>query len=263
MTFQYFIPTTAKTLSRSDVENVGLGYAIDHPIPREVIDGPGHKKGLALAHGKGGYVDKDSQTWVPAPTLGADEPPYWVGWKDVPSPEDLARDEQLPGDWVTFEDGSKWMVPKLMLWADSPSDTVPAIWHHSLPCCIDIDDFGNPVMGDVQPKYKDLFDFGMRVMTKVSGGKESLGDADLMKFATHCLGVNYRVSLLELSSKVMGCLTGKDALNVVLSAIDLEAYKEAVGNWAGRQGRPTTDTPSGSNEPTRGNETITDLPSDN
>ena len=40
------------------------------------------------------------------------------------------------------------------------------------------------------------------------------------------------------------------AHGVIDVAIDWEGYVSALGNWAGRQDRPTTDTDSGSKPPT-------------
>lgn len=242
--FQYFVPTNAKTLKPEDIKELGLDYAIDHPVARETV-GPEHRPGLVMRSGSKPGAVTPELTWAPAPKRGRDEPPYYVGWETLPRPEDLIRDEPLRGDHVQFANGMKWLVPKLMLW--EPGDELPATWRHALPCCVGIDEDGNPTRGSVQPEYADLFDFGMQVMTVILNRGDNVSDADVFKFAAAMLSVNYRVSLLELSSRVIG-FTEQDAMKVVLSAIDWKAYEEALGNWAGRDDRPTTDSPSGSTD---------------
>lgn len=261
MPFLYFIPTNATQVIPDDIDRLGLGYAIDKPTPRGCT-GPERQRGFAMRENPDNLVNfnRDSQTWVPAPKLDAESPPYWVGWESLPTPEDLQRAEQVPGDWVTLVDGSKWLVPKLMNWSESGDKDRPAVWSHCLPRCIGIDENGNPTQADLVPKYSDLFDFGMKVIVRLSGIESGITDNEFIRFAANCLGVNYRVSLLELSTRVMGCLTVEDAIQIVYAAVDYKAYEDAVGNVDGRQGRPTTDTDSGSDASTPDKHPITDQP---
>lgn len=260
MPFLYFIPTDANQVTREDIVQRGLGYAIDHTSGRGCT-GPEHQRGFIFGKDSKTAVrmDQESQTWVPAPKLDAESPPYWVGFDSRPTPDELAREEQIAGDMITLMDGSQWKVPKLLVWQEGVSTA--AVWSTSLPCCIDIDDNGNAADGAIIPKYSDLFDIGMKVFARMAGG--GVGDlttSQVITFAANCLGCNYRVSLLELSAKVMACLSTEDALKVIEIAIDWKGYEGARGNWAGRQGRPTTDTDSGSEPQTPEESTDTDPP---
>ena len=138
------------------------------------------------------------------------------------------RTEQLVGRNVTFRDGSVWKVPQLVLWHDSESDDLPAVYSTPLPVMVDVDRFGNPIDGPVVKEYRELFDLGLRVLAKLAGnGDESLTGAQLMHFAANVIGMNYRVGLLEMSASVLDCLSTDDARKVMLAAID----------WSGLRGR--------------------------
>ncbi|QDV84997.1 hypothetical protein [Planctomycetes bacterium TBK1r] len=260
MPFLYFIPSDANQITPTDIDRLGLGYAIDHPTPKGCI-GPDGRRGFIMGRNPKTLhaMHAETQSWIPAPKLGQESPPYWVGFDSKPTAEDLARGEQVTSVTVETTGGYKWNVPKLVMWQEG--DDTPAVWNTPLPVCIDLDDNGNPIDGAVVPQYREMFDIGLRVLTRLAGGNDGgLSSSQLIRFAANCIGVNYRVSLLELSSRVLGCLSTEDALRVIHAAIDWQGYRDAVGNWDGRQGRPTTATGSGSAEPTPASSASTDPP---
>lgn len=262
--YQYFIPgvpvATADILHArglcSLVKNVSGDSGIAKLISRVtrsggrgVSNGPGGQNGVIVSDEVVGYYPQQ-QKWVPAPIGDAETPPYWVGFNRdaLPTVADLAREDMLTGKPVTFRNGSTWQVPVLREWQDG-GDALP-IWSTPLPLMVDIDRYGRAIDGPVVPEYRDLFDVGLKILIRLITSKDPEGFAItndvFMQFAADALGCNYRVSLLELSSQVMDCLSTDDAIKVVKTAIDLEGYKAALGNWAGRQGRPDTDTDAGS-----------------
>ena len=261
MPFLYFIPSSAQQVTPDDIERLGLGYAIDHPTSRGCT-GPGHQRGFVMGSNPESLcrMDPQTQSWVAAPKLDGDGVPYYVGWEgDLPTAESLKREQIIAGQMISLVDGSRWTVPQLVNW--QAGESVPVVWNTKLPICIDIDDHGNPCDGSVVPRYRDLFDTGLRVLARLAGSREeTLTSNQAIRFAANCLGVNYRVSLLELSSKVLSCLSTDDAIRIIHAAVDWKGYQDALGNWAGRQGRPTTAMESGSAEPTPDSAPITAQP---
>lgn len=248
-------------VTSDDIERLGLGYAIDKPTSKGCT-GPGQQRGYVMGSSPEHLckMHEPSQTWVPAPKLGNEKAPFYVGWEgDLPTPDSLKRERIIDGETITMVDGSKWIVPQLVNWQEG--DSVPVVWSTRLPITIDVDDFGNPCDGTVVHRYKDLFDTGLMVLSKLAGSKDiGITNSQAILFAANCLGVNYRVSMFELSSKVLSCLSTDDAIRIIHSAIDWKGYQDAVGNWGGRQGRPTTDTESGSVEQTPDNNPNIDQP---
>ena len=263
MSLLYFIPG-ASSVTRDQVAELGLLYAIDSFKGLGAVGPSGVRGQVVCSSGEiqGYYPDK--QTWIAAPKGDEEVPPFWVGWNNEnrPTPEALARDEVLPGELITFRDGSKWNVPKLVSWEEDPNGERPAVYSTPLPQMIDVDKYGNPVNGSVVKEYRDLFDLGMRVLAKRIVGDDDLTVAQVLHFAADVIGMNYRVSLLELSSSVLDHISTDDASRVIDVAIDWQGYEGALGNWAGRQGRPITDTDSGSSQSTQAEPVDTDQPSD-
>lgn len=218
------------------------------PSGRGVRGGPGGLHGVIVGESITGYYP-DRQTWVPAPQGDADQPPYWIGFDSAskPTPSDLQRDELLTSKPVTFRDGTVWQVPVLREW--SPGESTPVIWDSPLPMMVGLNRYGQAVEDKVVPEYRDLFDVGARILFRMIGSETLVSDVTpetYIQFAADVLGMNYRVSLLELSSSVLDCLSTEDAMKVVKHAVDAKGYLAAMGNWAGRQGRPDTDTNAGS-----------------
>ena len=265
MSLLYFVPGVS-VISPEKIGELGLSYAVKKFNAIGCRVGPNGSSG-AIVSSDGQVVGyfPDRQQWTPAPRGDSDDPPFWIGFdrEQRPTPETLARTEQLVGQRVMFRDGSVWNVPQLVLWHDSESDDLPAVYSTPLPVMVDVDRFGNPTDGPVVKEYRELFDLGLRVVAKLAGnGDESLTGAQLMHFAANVIGVNYRVGLLELSASVLDCLSTDDARKVMLAAIDWTGYEGALGNWVGRQGRPTTDSDSGSNRLPSVASRDTDPPSD-
>lgn len=247
--FLYFFPDVP-SVTQAVIDSVGLQGIVTRTGGRSVNMGPGGFNGVIIGNKAGAGYHPEKQTWCAAPQGNEDNPPYWVGFDTdaKPTPETLQRDSLLQSKPVTLCDGSVWQVPVLCEW--QPGKETPAIYQTPLPLMIDIDRYGNAVSGPVIPKYRDLFEVGLKILACMVAGKddspEPLTENQFRHFATDVLGCNYRVSLLELSSSLLDCLSTEDAKNIVRAAVDLKGYLECLGNWVGRQGRPDTDSPSGS-----------------
>lgn len=249
--FTYYIPG-AKSVTDELVTRKNLEYAITARGGREVLHGPDGSFGVAIrSDGKSAGYFPDKQKWCEAPRGDEDAAPYWVGYDldDPPTPEDLDRGEKLLGQAITLQDGSTWNVPILCMWHEG--EDRPAYYEVTLPCLIDIDHYGRCVSGPVLPKYKDLFDVGLRVLVQMTNrGLDSFSQQQILQFALDVLGLQYRVSLLEMSSRCLGIVSLDDAFQIVRIAIQLDDYRELVKNWGGRQARPDIDTNSGAEQQT-------------
>lgn len=239
MKFLFYIPGV-QSVTQDLIERIGLAYATEvRSGGRSVSGGPDGGNGVIIGHDNesiGGYYPS-SQTWVPAPQGDLESAPWWIGMpKDEPlDTESLLRGSPLPGKTVTFMDGSKWNVPILRQWHPSGSKEVLAVWSTPLPTMVDIDRYGKAIDGPVVKQYRDLFDISLRVISQMVGrGELVMNGSQLIAYAADILGINYRVSLFELSSKVLDCFSSEDAKAVVEAAIDWEGYLEAVKNWDGR-----------------------------
>ncbi|MEM6980605.1 MAG: hypothetical protein AAF539_13160, partial [Planctomycetota bacterium] len=215
--FLYFVPDVAM-VTQDVASKLGLQYAFDGMSieTRGVTRGPSGGAGAVAIAGDIGDqsvgVYPDQQTWLPAPQGDEESPPYWIGWpKDnTPKPDGLKRTEQSVGAMLQLEGGSTWHVPTLLSW--HPGEDVPAVWDSPLPRMLDVDRYGNLVAGPIVPRYRDLFDVGMQILAKmVSGGDWGISVVSFNQFACDCLSVNYHVSPLELSARVLDCLSTSDA----------------------------------------------------
>ena len=247
--FQYFIPNK-RTANLDDIKAAGLGYAIDKSAgPRAVSLGPGGTPGAIVCQGPDmpvGYYP-DMQTWVPAPSGDSDEPPYWIGFDPAnkPTPDDLVRENVIAGGTVKMEDGSAWIVPETRSWRDEGGD-LPQ-FSTRLPSMIDCDAHGRPCDGKIVPRYRDLFDTGLEVLIYLVH-RQGSDASTVLQYGVNCIETNYRVSMFELGSQVLDCLSTDAMMDAIQVAIDLEGYQAALKKSVGRQVRPTTDTDSGSEQ---------------
>lgn len=261
MPFLYFIPDVT-TLSREKITQLGLDYADLKTGGRGVNGGPGGKNGVITCGGGdagAGYYPL-KQIWAPAPQGDEDEPPFWVGYAkaDKPTPESLQRAQLHGGEWVTFLDGSKWLVPHLREWLEGDSDASPVLYQVTLPCLVTVDRYGLASKGGVIPAYEQIYEAGLKIHAQLAHGVRSLTDAQWLQFAADLLSMNYRVGLFELSEAVSKYLSCDDAVAVVKAGIDFDGYTRTMGNVVGRLTRPTDDLPSGFEPPTPDEATPTD-----
>ena len=98
--FLYFIEDK-KTVTQADLTAAGLGYAFEADYSfRETTTGPSGKAGSVIGVGDGVGYFPARQKWTPMPGKVG----IWIGSDNdsPPSPEDLARSEQIAGYSVTL-----------------------------------------------------------------------------------------------------------------------------------------------------------------
>jgi hypothetical protein len=225
--FLYYLPGAAGGGS-GNLAALGLADRLAGPglSTRGVLGGPDGGNGSIVgivAVGREtevGYFP-DRQTWVkPA---GKD---YWLGWEEAspPTPGDLARPSQLPGHPVTLADGQEWVVPIARL----------------LPRALGLAADGSEVQ-ETLPRYRhlcattDRFWEWHREMWAARAA-EARGEApepyrsptedELWQAASEALGVNYRVSRVELAA--LRVLTVPNAVAIIWALLDGPAIEEAA-----------------------------------
>jgi len=224
----YFRSGSTVRVTLDDVRALGLEHAYDRqPTSREQIGcGPSGKSGVVFADpdrmGAGGIgYYPDQQTWEAVP-VEEGEPVLWIGfWNDNrPSPQDLARKEQVTGPRVRLADGQEWMVPLVQHWEEDGKRC-------ALPQVVKRLAKGTWVCGEIVPKYRAIWEASQRFwgvlmsMYEAAAGGDRTEDYQfdgLYDFASELLGLNYAIGPLEVSA--LGLFTSDDmAQNVILQAI--------------------------------------------
>jgi hypothetical protein len=209
-TFYYWLASdsqstnSAKLLERLRAE--GLGYAVEDRITSRGCDrGPDGMKGVAVCHGGNqdgqlGYW-ADRQTWkkIPGSTV-------WCGMytADPPRPDDLARAEQISGEWLALDDGHRWLAPKARRWLEIDDRL---FWDYNLPRRMSLSEHGLWQPGNVKPKYVRLWQLATEYEAAASAAlAQSVEDEGTVRFsfdeidllAISALQVNYRIGPVEL-----------------------------------------------------------------
>ena len=195
---------TAKLLER--MRAAGLGYAVEDRITSRASDrGPDAMKGNVVCHGgnqdgKLGYWSEE-QTWKKVPGCEV-----WCGMfsGDRPAPDDLARAEQVTGEWLTLDDGRRWLAPKARRWLEIDDRL---LWNYNLPRRMTLTDDGLWEPGAVKPKYERLWNLATSYESAASEAIANAAEGDgsvrfafenLDELAIGALQVNYRVGAVEL-----------------------------------------------------------------
>jgi hypothetical protein len=190
-------PTNSAAIIKSLRES-GLGYAIDSRITSRTSDrGPDGQRGVVVCagdnvEGRLGWWP-DEQTWkrIPGTEL-------WCGMftADRPKPDDLARTELVTGEWLTFDDGSTWMVPKARRWVEHEGKL---LWVMNLPQCLTLDEDGQWVQGGIKAKYQRLWELATAYeSTADTDGVYRFTLSQLNELAISTLQVNYRIGPVEI-----------------------------------------------------------------
>lgn len=256
MSFLYFIPGR-QSIDRAAIESLGLGDRIDrHDVGLIYANGPDGGAGLVICQSSednSPRVDMARQVWRAAPKRGADVAPYWIGyWQDrKPCEANLRRPKMLAGQSIELRDGEKWMVPRLVQFNEGTA-LHGITYSVRLPQVLDVDDSGELVTGQIDPRYQELWDEGWRAHQSLTMQAEAAGVASMtitesIKFATRLLGWNYRVTPVEIA--MLGLFDDALPIQVVCSAIDNDTFWAAVKNQAGRSAVTTTDSHSGVERP--------------
>jgi hypothetical protein len=196
--FLYYVPTTKQTLNLSDMQAAGLGYAFDRDcVPRAVSNGPDGAGGVVCGTtSKGLGYFSDRQKWRKIPGSSA-----WVGMAkdDPPGPDELSREEQLGGHWVTLGDGNRWLCPVARGVAETDDS---AGWYVALPSVLALSDSGEWVSGEVELRYRHLWELATAFWDAFSGANVEKGGISfdfqgLPDAAVTCLAANYRIGRAE------------------------------------------------------------------
>lgn len=187
--------------------------AFDSPPSFAVAQGPGGESGwLASADADCVRYSEESQEWA------AIADGVWVGMQRSapPTPIDLARSEQLPGETLTLADRGAWLVPRLRVHAGQYG------WATALPSRMRRD-AGQWVGGEVLPEHADADALGAELLDRMIGAYEQQGLPDpsggmsfaqAADYAARVLAINYRVGPEELA--MLGALPMDDRLAGVL-----------------------------------------------
>lgn len=185
--------------------------------------GPDGKGGMLVAGRQAaGEVqhDADCQTWIEC-----ENGTFWLGYKTEakPTPDDLARDDQISGHWVDMADGSRWHVPILRV---IESGTILPHMH-----IISLTPDGKWV-SLLRPEFIEL---GQRVLSAWDQFRAALGFSEAeegnveisfeaeMDLVVDGLRLNYRVSKWEVAA--MGLLNALSLRRVVEALLDLPSLK--------------------------------------
>ena len=227
--FLYYAPGPGKLVTADRLKELGVEYAFDASPASCDINGrtPTGGQGWLFADTSGGMslaYRGDEQTWRKIP-----KSELWIGYyKDaLPTPDTLARANQLDGDKVRLDDGNQWQVPRLRLFSGDDGFQV------ALPQKVDMDDDGVWVVGGVNPQHNRLNEIADRLyeamVTSLAGEDESikpLSSSEALDFTCELLQVNYRVSKIEAVQ--LGLLGTQDSL---MAACDAAMDYDTALEW--------------------------------
>ena len=216
--FYYWIPNGKPSIALPELLQLGLGYALEGGHTARGCDsGPDKQRGAVVCQGANkdgrlGYFP-EKQTWKQIP--GKD---VWCGYytEAMPTPEELARDEPIPGVWIELDGGGKWQAP---IARKRFEDDGELFWSYNVPRRLTLDEGGEWVPGEVKPRYQRLWADAERTEQAVIDGAEV---DDLDAIAIRALQINYRVSAIELD--LLGIYDESLRVRLVHTLIDLDTW---------------------------------------
>ncbi len=233
--FIYFVDGMTPACRESELDKIGLRYAFPStPDVRQACNGPGNQSGRVLARpgvsGRVGYFP-DQQTWIPS-----ENEQFWIGWENgaKPTPADLARDDQIPGEFVEMADGNEWLIPTAR---DFQEVDGFAEWYTLLPQKMQRR-YGEWIQGDVIDRHRDLWiaaeECWNECLSAMSSGSGLLISMDC---AVTALQTNYHVGFDEVSELGLLTSTGPHLMGIVNALTGLSKYmhwaqKKTSGNGA-------------------------------
>jgi len=241
--FLYFLPNRAGATA-SDLAEVGLASVLDMRglATRETASGPGGHGGIIVSLGKPSDVrfDPEAQEW-----RACNDGAYFLGWfRDTPpTPDDLAREDSIPGHKVALSDGGEWVVPM----ATSPVQPAP------VPRRLSIDASGN-WQQQIETRFAglceraerawELFqrDVGLIELAEGETPSELMPEEEQTALAVEALAVNYRVSQWEVG--YLGLLSTTNRLEILKALFDwptIIAIQKALAENAKKNGDARTD----------------------
>jgi len=154
--FLYYLPrVTADQVTDAMLVDRKLDYALTTKAVRCACrQGPDGGPGIVMAEppfpseNVGYYATR--QTWRAIPSKDA-----WIGYETdaKPTPDDLARPDQMGGYLLTMADGREWLVPVAMQASEADGQIIR---EQSLPQRLDLDDAGAFCPAGVLPAYRRL-----------------------------------------------------------------------------------------------------------
>lgn len=243
--FNYFLPDR-RAISLADLVAAGLGYAFapetaDTPratfTPRPVIGGPGGANGIIVAP-----LDDRLPGYFPAKQTWKQDPAgYWAGyWNDAPpTPDTLARSNQIGGAWLRLEDGRDWLIPKARHFDEFDGEIVAV---QQLPARLVRDELGNWVQGGIKERYRRLWDLTTEFVQAVCDDRQEFDKLDAL--AVEAFQVNYRVAEIELDLLGVYDLESRD--RTIRIVTDLDGFAELLKKKQAR--RDSGPSPDGQSE---------------
>lgn len=203
--FQYWVPSVATTVKLDELHGRGLAYALEDRVTKRGAEhGPDGARGITVCHGGNesgqlGYWP-ERQTWKRIP--GSD---CWCGMytDNRPKPADLARAEQITGEWLLLEDGHRWLAPKARRWVEMDDRL---LWDYNLPRRMALNEDGIWQLAGIKPRYERLWTLAMAYEQAATEALMAADDGEVVRFtfedidtlAISALQVNYRLGPVEL-----------------------------------------------------------------
>ena len=219
--FQYWFPNLTRKPTSEEIGLQGLSYALTHCTARGSDSGPDGQKGVTVC--EGGNDDGKLGYW-PGKQVWRQilQQETWVGYytDSPPTPEELAREQQISGQWIEAADGSRWLAPIAKRWHEMNGD---ALWSHNLPQRLVLNDEGLWQPGGPIPRYARLWDLATqyeRIVFEAASGQTVTFDED--QLAILSLQTNYRVGAIEVD--LLG-IYDMDVRHSILEALlDLDTF---------------------------------------
>lgn len=209
--FLYFIDGETE-LSEAVIEQHSLGHAISVGAPDcgwgVIQEGP-HSTGGGVIVGTD-RLDLRSQKWWRRHSTSS----VWIGYSGAaPGPVELLREETCGSNLgLELADGNVWLCPVAR----------PIGGGTRLPHRYTLGHDGAPQI-DVLDAYEEIVGIADRVFDSVTvTGGFGMSEAQMVQYAAHALGVNYRVS--EAECRILGLLTPRTVELILLALMDYPTW---------------------------------------
>lgn len=247
MQFLYFLPGVSRdSISPEEVIRAGLGDTLRDRMTPTDLSGNGRLIVASVNNGPGGHNGTILQV-IPEQTEEPDEDApavaigyfpkqqqweqvgkYWVGWdpNNLPTPEDLERDEFCGESEVTLGDGRVWMCPVIRL--TQGAHRLPDVWKL----------VNGKFTSVIKPDWAwawdltgDIWDWYTSDRTKTQ--------PELFEWAIRLLSINYRVGPCEAG--ILGLIGSREYKTILYRAIGGLLWDQSEGQ------KKVDDTPSTAN----------------
>lgn len=263
----YFIPN-ANTGDIGEPSSLPFAYAFEKKSKLSKVQsgtGPDGKSGVIVANP--GSVKAPQMRYVADKQTWCNCGEYYCGvWNDaIPSPEDLARKEQLPGEYLELADEREWLIPIARRWSINESSQAME-WETDIPRTIEIR--GQSIFhGPVIKRYQALWTIANAIYNTRDDGETAdelvslEAERDLMggfypraMCAAMIIQENYRVGPVECTTllRLLDTSTANRIFDVLTNWNSYRHMKKKIAELAsgqhscnGQEGSSsTTDQPS-------------------